>query len=60
MSSSAAPFEIPKRLSLSAQAAASIRKAIDDGASPDEFAIFYRTHAQSRVLEDALRAVGQP
>lgn len=31
MSSSAAPFEIPKRLSLSAQAATSIRKAIDEG-----------------------------
>lgn len=32
--------------------------AIDDGASPDEFAIFYRTHAQSRVIEDALRSAG--
>jgi len=30
MSSSTSPFDIPKRLSLSAQAAASIRKAIDD------------------------------
>jgi DNA helicase-2/ATP-dependent DNA helicase PcrA len=32
--------------------------AIDDGASPEEFAIFYRTHAQSRVIEDALRSAG--
>src|SRR5688572_23334916 len=31
MSSSSAPFEIPKRFSLSAQAAGSIRKAIDEG-----------------------------
>ena len=31
MSSSTAPFDIPRRLSLSAQAAASIRKAVDDG-----------------------------
>ncbi len=35
-----------------------IRHAIDDGASPEEFAVFYRTHAQSRALEDALRTAG--
>lgn len=35
-----------------------IRTAIDDDASPEEFAIFYRTHAQSRALEDALRTSG--
>jgi DNA helicase II / ATP-dependent DNA helicase PcrA len=35
-----------------------IRVAIDDGASPEEFAVFYRTHAQSRALEDALRTAG--
>jgi DNA helicase-2/ATP-dependent DNA helicase PcrA len=35
-----------------------IREAIDDGASPDEFAVFYRTHAQSRALEEHLRRVG--
>ncbi|MBC8071001.1 MAG: UvrD-helicase domain-containing protein [Deltaproteobacteria bacterium] len=35
-----------------------IRIAIDDGASPEEFAIFYRTHAQSRAIEDALRTAG--
>jgi DNA helicase-2/ATP-dependent DNA helicase PcrA len=34
-----------------------IRVAVDDGASPEEFAIFYRTHAQSRVLEDEVRAM---
>jgi DNA helicase-2/ATP-dependent DNA helicase PcrA len=32
-----------------------IRIKVDDGESPDEFAVFYRTHAQSRVLEDELR-----
>jgi len=37
-----------------------ISAAVDDGAAPDQFAIFYRTHAQSRVLEDALRTAGQP
>jgi DNA helicase II / ATP-dependent DNA helicase PcrA len=35
-----------------------IREAIDDGASPDELAVFYRTHAQSRALEEHLRRVG--
>jgi DNA helicase-2/ATP-dependent DNA helicase PcrA len=35
-----------------------IREAIDDGGSPDEFAVFYRTHAQSRALEEHLRRVG--
>jgi DNA helicase-2/ATP-dependent DNA helicase PcrA len=35
-----------------------IREAIDDGASPDEFAVFYRTHAQSRALEEHLRRAG--
>lgn len=35
-----------------------IRVAVDDGASPEEFAVFYRTHAQSRVLEDELRTAG--
>jgi DNA helicase-2/ATP-dependent DNA helicase PcrA len=38
-----------------------IRKLeIDDGRSFDDFAIFYRTHAQSRVLEEALRAADLP
>lgn len=32
--------------------------AIDDGASPDDFAIFYRTHAQSRAIEEQLRRLG--
>jgi DNA helicase-2/ATP-dependent DNA helicase PcrA len=35
-----------------------VREAIDDGASPDDFAIFYRTHAQSRALEEQLRRAG--
>lgn len=34
-----------------------IRKLeLDEGRAPDEFAVFYRTHAQSRVLEEAMRA----
>jgi DNA helicase-2/ATP-dependent DNA helicase PcrA len=35
-----------------------IRVAVDEGASPEDFAIFYRTHAQSRVLEDEIRKAG--
>lgn len=35
-----------------------VRQAIDDGADAEEIAIFYRTHAQSRVLEDELRRRG--
>ncbi len=35
-----------------------IRMALDEGASPEEFAVFYRTHAQSRVLEDEIRTMG--
>jgi len=53
-------LELPGEREEARLVASEIRQAIDDGASPDEFAIFYRTHAQSRVLEDALRAVGQP
>jgi DNA helicase-2/ATP-dependent DNA helicase PcrA len=38
-----------------------IRKLeIDEGRSFEDFAIFYRTHAQSRVLEEALRAADLP
>jgi DNA helicase-2/ATP-dependent DNA helicase PcrA len=32
----------------------------DEGRTPDEFAVFYRTHAQSRVLEEAMRASDLP
>jgi len=32
----------------------------DEGRAPDQFAIFYRTHAQSRVLEEAMRAADMP
>ncbi|MCH9688139.1 MAG: UvrD-helicase domain-containing protein, partial [Deltaproteobacteria bacterium] len=35
-----------------------IVQAIDEGASPDDFAIFYRTHAQSRAIEEQLRRSG--
>jgi DNA helicase-2/ATP-dependent DNA helicase PcrA len=28
----------------------------DEGRNPDDFAVFYRTHAQSRAIEEALRA----
>jgi DNA helicase II / ATP-dependent DNA helicase PcrA len=36
---------------------ATIRKLEhDEGRLPDDFAVFYRTHAQSRALEEALRA----
>ena len=37
-----------------------IKDAKDAGISPKEVAVFYRVHAQSRVLEEALRAVGMP
>ena len=34
-----------------------IRKLeLDENRNPDDFAVFYRTHAQSRVLEEAMRA----
>lgn len=37
-----------------------IKDARDAGVSPKEVAVFYRVHAQSRVLEEALRAVDMP
>ncbi len=37
-----------------------IRDAREAGISPKEVAVFYRVHAQSRVLEEALRAVNMP
>ena len=37
-----------------------IRDARDAGISPKEVAVFYRVHAQSRVLEEALRSVDIP
>jgi len=33
-----------------------VRELIDRGVSPDEIAVFYRVHAQSRVLEEVMRA----
>jgi DNA helicase-2/ATP-dependent DNA helicase PcrA len=32
----------------------------DEGRAPDDFAVFYRTHAQSRVLEEAMLAADMP
>jgi DNA helicase-2/ATP-dependent DNA helicase PcrA len=38
-----------------------IRRLCDDeGRSPEDFAVFYRTHAQSRVLEEAMLAADIP
>jgi DNA helicase-2/ATP-dependent DNA helicase PcrA len=37
-----------------------IARARADGVDPREIAVFYRIHAQSRVLEDALRAARVP
>jgi len=37
-----------------------IEAGLQEGASPRDFAVFYRTNAQSRVLEDALRARNVP
>jgi DNA helicase II / ATP-dependent DNA helicase PcrA len=37
-----------------------IRDARDAGISPKEISVFYRVHAQSRVLEEALRSVSVP
>ncbi|MBX3185786.1 MAG: UvrD-helicase domain-containing protein [Labilithrix sp.] len=37
-----------------------IKDAREAGISPKEVAVFYRVHAQSRVLEEALRAVNMP
>jgi DNA helicase-2/ATP-dependent DNA helicase PcrA len=34
------------------------RAAIDEGEDPEQIAVFYRTHALSRVLEDEVRRVG--
>ncbi len=37
-----------------------IRAALQQGVDPGDVAVFYRTHAQSRVLEEAMRAEGLP
>lgn len=37
-----------------------IREAREGGTDPKEIAVFYRIHAQSRVLEEAMRAADQP
>jgi len=38
--------------------ARTVQAAIDEGESPSEIAVFYRTHAQSRPLEEAMRLFG--
>lgn len=40
--------------------ASRIASAIREGASPKDFAIFYRTNGQSRVIEEALRVLDLP
>ncbi len=40
--------------------AARIAASLQEGMSPRDFAVFYRTNAQSRVLEDAFRARNLP
>src|SRR5207237_4975610 len=40
--------------------AAEVARLFDEGASGDEIAVFYRTNAQSRVLEDVLVRQGVP
>ncbi len=47
--------ELPDERAEATFALRCIRDALDEGASPADFAVFYRLHAQSRVLEDALR-----
>jgi len=37
-----------------------IQQAIADGVSPSEIAVFYRVHAQSRVLEEVMRKANIP
>src|SRR5205823_13277342 len=37
-----------------------IQAALREGMSPRDFAVFYRTNAQSRVLEDSFRARDLP
>ncbi len=37
-----------------------VKATLAEGRSPDDVAVFYRVHAQSRVLEEALRAEGLP
>lgn len=37
-----------------------IQQALREGAAPKDFAVFYRTNGQSRVLEEALRVLDLP
>jgi DNA helicase-2/ATP-dependent DNA helicase PcrA len=47
--------ELPDERAEAAFALRCIREGIEEGASPRDFAVFYRIHAQSRVLEEGLR-----
>jgi DNA helicase-2/ATP-dependent DNA helicase PcrA len=47
--------ELPDERAEASFALRFVREAIEEGASPKDFAVFYRIHAQSRVLEEALR-----
>lgn len=38
--------------------ARTVQAAVDEGESPSQIAVFYRTHAQSRPLEEAMRLHG--
>ena len=38
--------------------AIAVQRAIDEGESPSQIVVFYRTHAQSRPLEEAMRRFG--
>jgi len=37
-----------------------VQAGLDQGAAPRDFAVFYRTNGQSRVLEEALRTHNLP
>ena len=47
--------ELPDERTEAAFVLRCIREALEAGASPRDVAVFYRLHAQSRVLEEALR-----
>lgn len=57
------PVEVFRGLDEVAEArfvASEIRRRTEEGVPPSRIAVFYRTNAQSRVLEDALRQRGIP
>ncbi len=52
--------KVPSDIDEAQSVVSSIRRAQSQGASENEMAIFYRTHSQSRVVEDALRSANLP